>query len=43
MWFLSAEDRDYYVHKDPAHQEFIKAVSRVVQSVRVLDFEPGVF
>ncbi|KAF2432139.1 hypothetical protein EJ08DRAFT_586292 [Tothia fuscella] len=43
MWFLTPEDRDYYVHKDPAHREFVKAASKVVEDVRVVDFEPGVF
>ncbi|CAO2651252.1 Nn.00g095490.m01.CDS01 [Neocucurbitaria sp. VM-36] len=41
--FASAEDRDYYVDKDPAHQEFIKFVLPLVQGARVVDYEPGKF
>ena len=43
MEFESAEDRDYYVSKDPAHQDFIKAAGPKVANVKVLDFEPGKF
>ncbi|KAF1943133.1 hypothetical protein EJ02DRAFT_343894 [Clathrospora elynae] len=39
--FESAEDRDYYVYKDPAHQEFVKFAGEVANSVKVLDYEPG--
>ena len=41
--FESAEDRDYYVKRDPAHQEFIAFVGPLVQQVKVVDFEPGKF
>lgn len=41
--FESAEDRDYYVHKDPAHQAFIAEVGKVILKARVVDFTPGVF
>lgn len=39
--FESAEDRDYYVEKDPAHQEFIKFAGEVAAGVKVVDYEPG--
>ena len=41
MEFESADDRDYYVYKDPAHQEFVKFIGGVAQGVKVLDYEPG--
>lgn len=41
MEFESAEDRDYYVYKDPAHLDFVKFVGPHVQNIRVIDFEPG--
>jgi len=43
VYFENTEDRDYYVYKDPAHQEFVKSIGSVIQGVRVVDFEPGVF
>ena len=43
MQFGSAEDRDYYVHSDPVHQDFIEYVRNYVQNIRVVDFEPGKF
>jgi hypothetical protein len=39
--FESEEDRDYYVNKDPAHQEFISFAGELLQNVKVLDYEPG--
>jgi hypothetical protein len=39
--FESAEDRDYYVFKDPAHQEFVKFAGEVANGVKVVDYEPG--
>jgi hypothetical protein len=39
--FNSEQDRDYYVNKDPAHQEFIKFAGELLQSVKVLDYESG--
>ncbi|KAF6806489.1 stress responsive A/B barrel domain-containing protein [Colletotrichum musicola] len=41
--FESAEDRDYYVSKDPAHMAFVEQVGKVVLKARVVDFTPGVF
>ncbi|CBX93092.1 similar to stress responsive alpha-beta barrel domain-containing protein [Plenodomus lingam JN3] len=41
--FESAEDRDYYTHRDPAHQAFVQFVGPLVQGVKVLDYTPGVF
>jgi hypothetical protein len=43
MQFETAEDRDYYVHKDPVHLAFSGSVGDKVDGVRVLDFEDGVF
>ncbi|KAF2130961.1 dabb-domain-containing protein [Dothidotthia symphoricarpi CBS 119687] len=39
--FESEQDRDYYVHKDPAHQEFLKFALPLVQDVKVVDYVPG--
>jgi hypothetical protein len=39
--FESAEDRDYYVYKDPAHQEFVKFAGEIANGVKVVDYEPG--
>lgn len=43
MQFENAEDRDYYIHSDPVHQEFVKYVKPFLQNIRVVDFEPGKF
>lgn len=39
--FENAEDRDYYVDKDPDHQEFVKFAGGVANGVKVVDYEPG--
>jgi hypothetical protein len=39
--FDNAEDRDYYVYKDPAHQDFVKFAGGVANGVKVVDYEPG--
>ncbi|KAL4886587.1 hypothetical protein BJY04DRAFT_177976 [Aspergillus karnatakaensis] len=41
--FASAEDRDYYVEKDPAHHAFIATLGGVIEKVQVIDFSNGVF
>ncbi len=41
--FASAEDRDYYVSKDPAHQAFVKKNGPRFDEVRVIDYEKGVY
>lgn len=41
--FANEADRDYYVHHDQAHHEFIKTIADVVDGVCVLDFSPGQF
>lgn len=41
--FGSDEDRKYYLEKDPAHLDFVASLKDIVQNVRVLDFQPGVF
>lgn len=43
MLFASAEDRDYYVVKDPVHQEFKELLGPSVADVVVMDFKDGVF
>jgi Stress responsive A/B Barrel Domain len=43
MEFESDEDRNYYVHDDPAHQAVIKSMDGIVEKVQVLDFTPGGF
>lgn len=41
--FANAADRDYYVEKDPAHQEFIRRLDGLIEKAQVIDFTPGVF
>jgi hypothetical protein len=41
--FENDEDRKYYLEKDPAHLAFVKSLDGVVNTVRVVDFTPGVF
>ncbi|TDZ15217.1 hypothetical protein Cob_v011769 [Colletotrichum orbiculare MAFF 240422] len=41
--FESAEDREYYLHKDPAHLAFVQEAGKVALKVRVVDFTPGAF
>jgi hypothetical protein len=41
--FENAEDRDYYVHDDPVHQEFKQIVGQVLEKAQVVDFTDGVF
>ncbi|KAF2718457.1 hypothetical protein K431DRAFT_287613 [Polychaeton citri CBS 116435] len=41
--FQSAEDREYYLNKDPIHLEFVASLEGLLQNVRVVDFEPGKF
>ena len=41
--FDNDEDRDYYLNKDPAHLSFVKSAGPIINSVKVLDFEPGKF
>ncbi|KAK1957321.1 stress responsive A/B barrel domain-containing protein [Colletotrichum sublineola] len=41
--FESTDDRDYYVHKDPAHRAFVERAGPSILKARVVDFTPGVF
>jgi Stress responsive A/B Barrel Domain len=41
--FESAEDRDYYVFKDPTHIAFTKVAGEVLANAIVVDFNPGSF
>ncbi|KAF5619466.1 hypothetical protein F52700_11749 [Fusarium sp. NRRL 52700] len=41
--FESAEDRDYYVKTDPAHQAFIAKVGDLLEKAIVVDFTNGVY
>ncbi|KAG7412297.1 hypothetical protein Forpe1208_v008706 [Fusarium oxysporum f. sp. rapae] len=41
--FESAEDRDYYVKTDPAHQAFIANVGGLLEKAIVVDFTNGVY
>lgn len=41
--FENEEDRKYYLEKDPAHMDFINVVKDLIQTARVVDFEPGKF
>ncbi|KAJ5677722.1 uncharacterized protein N7477_003355 [Penicillium maclennaniae] len=39
--FASAEDRDYYIQKDPAHLAFVQSLGGVVEKAQVVDYTPG--
>lgn len=44
MEFENTDDRDYYVSKDPAHQDYVKMLTTgefPVEEVQVLDFTEG--
>lgn len=41
--FENEDDRKYYLEKDPAHKEFVKALGELVEKVQIIDFSPGVF
>ncbi|PWY90583.1 hypothetical protein BO94DRAFT_555692 [Aspergillus sclerotioniger CBS 115572] len=41
--FATAEDRDYYVKQDPAHQAFIKSLDGIVEKAQVVDFTDRVY
>ena len=41
--FASAEDRDFYAHKDEVHQAFVQKIGGLVDDVRVMDYEKGVY
>lgn len=41
--FASAEDRDYYVQKDPVHQDFVRSLDGIVEKAQVIDFTDRVF
>ncbi|KAF9768374.1 hypothetical protein IL306_014343 [Fusarium sp. DS 682] len=41
--FHCAEDRDYYVKTDPAHQAFVKSIGGLVEKAIVVDFSNGVY
>jgi hypothetical protein len=41
--FENEEDRKYYLEEDPAHLGFVKGLSGIVETIRVVDFTPGVF
>ena len=36
-------DEHHSLEEDPAHLEFVASLDGVIQNVRVVDFEPGVF
>ncbi|ROT42986.1 dabb-domain-containing protein [Sodiomyces alkalinus F11] len=41
--FASADDRDYYVKDDPAHQAFAKSIGDLVEKAVVVDFTSGIY
>lgn len=41
--FDSAEDRDYYVQKDPAHLAFVKSLDGILEKAQIVDFTGGTF
>ena len=34
--FATVEDRDYYVAKDPAHQEFVRSLDGLLEKAQVM-------
>ncbi|KAH6609676.1 stress responsive alpha-beta barrel domain-containing [Trichoderma cornu-damae] len=43
MEFGSARDRDYYIDQDPAHRAFVAGALPVIDKIRVVDYQAGVF
>lgn len=41
--FASEEDLKYYVNEDPAHLEFKKLITGLVDRKGVVDYTPGVY
>ncbi|OTA99280.1 hypothetical protein M426DRAFT_325263 [Hypoxylon sp. CI-4A] len=41
--FESPDDREYYINKDPAHEEFKVFVVPLIEKLVVVDFFEGVF
>lgn len=41
--FESADLRDYYCFKDPAHLEFVETLKDILEKGSVVDFSPGVY
>lgn len=39
--FANAEDRQYYLEKDPAHLGFVQSLPGKVDKVTVVDYEVG--
>lgn len=40
--FESAEDRDYYMNKNPAHLGFVARTRDMMEDVRMMGYQPGV-
>jgi hypothetical protein len=41
--FENAQDRDYYIQQDPAHQAFVQSVGNMLEKAQIVDFTEGVF
>ncbi|PGH15589.1 hypothetical protein AJ79_02371 [Helicocarpus griseus UAMH5409] len=41
--FENAEDRDYYVKKDPAHLAFVATLGEILEKAQIIDFTEGKF
>ncbi|KAL2795703.1 hypothetical protein BJX65DRAFT_306095 [Aspergillus insuetus] len=41
--FASAQDRDYYVERDPAHREFVRSLDGLLEKSQVIDYSNGSF
>lgn len=41
--FANAEDRDYYVQKDPAHQKFVRSLDGLIEKAQAIDFTDRVY
>jgi Stress responsive A/B Barrel Domain len=41
--FANEEDRRYYLEEDPAHKAFMKTLDGIIQNIRIVDYESGVF
>lgn len=42
MRFATEEDREFYLTRDPVHQEFVKRLDGLVERAQVVDFTPSV-
>ena len=41
--FANVSDRKYYLEEDPAHKAFHKSLDGILQNIRIIDYESGIF